>query len=97
MDILIRRIQNISPVSLITVLKSSALLFQAGASHVYAIEASPEMASVARQIVKDNGLSDVITVIEGFVEDVEIPVRMTKKLSQSVLHTMFDFLTSFRV
>ena len=34
------------------------------------------MASAARQIVKDNGLSDVITVIQGFVEDAEIPVRM---------------------
>ena len=52
------------------------LLFQASASYVYVIEASPEMASAARQIVEDNGLSDVITVIGGFVEDVEIPVRM---------------------
>ena len=55
------------------------LLFQASASHVYVIEASPEMASAARQIVEDNGLSDVITVIGGFVEDVEIPVRMMIK------------------
>ena len=48
--------------------------FQAGASHVYAVEASWEMAAAARQIVADNGLAGVVTVIQGRVEDAEIPV-----------------------
>ena len=55
---------------------TQSFFVQAGASHVYAIEASPQMAAAARQIVKDNGFSNVVTVIEGLVEDAEIPVRM---------------------
>ena len=57
-------------------LSAQSFFVQAGASHVYAIEASPQMAAAARQIVKDNGFSNVVTVIEGLVEDAEIPVRM---------------------
>ena len=74
---------EVSTPALKTVLKSHFLwvglkvfFVQAGASHVYAIEASPQMAAAARQIVKDNGFSNVVTVIEGLVEDAEIPVRM---------------------
>ncbi|XP_066394151.1 probable protein arginine N-methyltransferase 1 [Miscanthus floridulus] len=46
---------------------------KAGAKHVYAIECS-EMADMAKEIVKSNGYSDVITVIKGKVEEIEFPV-----------------------
>jgi protein arginine N-methyltransferase 1 len=45
---------------------------EAGAEHVYAVEAS-DLASVTRQIVADNQLQDRITVLEGKVEDQELP------------------------
>ncbi|XP_071908853.1 probable protein arginine N-methyltransferase 1.2 isoform X2 [Coffea arabica] len=44
-----------------------------GAKHVYAIECS-SMADMAQEIVKLNGFSDVITVIKGKVEEIELPV-----------------------
>ncbi|KAJ1289389.1 hypothetical protein BS78_02G160600 [Paspalum vaginatum] len=46
---------------------------KAGAKHVYAIECS-QMADMANEIVKSNGYSDVITVIKGKVEEIELPV-----------------------
>jgi len=46
---------------------------RAGAAHVYAVEASA-LAEQARRIVAENGLSDVITVLQGRVEEVELPV-----------------------
>ncbi|KAL3535647.1 hypothetical protein ACH5RR_004108 [Cinchona calisaya] len=44
-----------------------------GAKHVYAIECS-SMADTAQQIVKLNGFSNVITVLKGKVEELELPV-----------------------
>uniref|UniRef100_M1AFL5 Protein arginine n-methyltransferase 1 n=1 Tax=Solanum tuberosum TaxID=4113 RepID=M1AFL5_SOLTU len=44
-----------------------------GAKHVYAIECS-SMADMAQEIVKLNGFSDVITVIKGKVEEIDLPV-----------------------
>ncbi|XP_060209897.1 protein arginine N-methyltransferase 1.1-like isoform X2 [Lycium barbarum] len=44
-----------------------------GAKHVYAIECS-SMADMAQEIVKQNGFSDVITVIKGKVEEIDLPV-----------------------
>uniref|UniRef100_A0ACD5XKN7 Uncharacterized protein n=1 Tax=Avena sativa TaxID=4498 RepID=A0ACD5XKN7_AVESA len=46
---------------------------KAGAKHVYAIECS-QMADMAKEIVKTNGYSEVITVIKGKVEEIELPV-----------------------
>jgi len=46
---------------------------KAGAKHVYAIECS-QMADMANEIVKTNGYSNVITVIKGKVEEIELPV-----------------------
>ncbi|KAK3133155.1 hypothetical protein QOZ80_6AG0533060 [Eleusine coracana subsp. coracana] len=46
---------------------------KAGAKHVYAIECS-QMADMAKEIVKTNGYSDVITVIKGKVEEIDLPV-----------------------
>ncbi len=50
---------------------------QAGAKHVYGIECSGIIHS-ARQIIKDNGLQDSITLIHGKVEEVELPVPKVK-------------------
>ncbi|KAL3332242.1 hypothetical protein AABB24_032706 [Solanum stoloniferum] len=44
-----------------------------GAKHVYAIECS-SMADMVQEIVKLNGFSDVITVIKGKVEEIDLPV-----------------------
>ncbi|KAI3495763.1 hypothetical protein L2E82_39398 [Cichorium intybus] len=46
---------------------------KAGAKHVYAIECS-QMADMAQEIVKANGFSDVITVLKGKVEEIDLPV-----------------------
>ncbi|VVB11134.1 unnamed protein product [Arabis nemorensis] len=46
---------------------------KAGAAHVYAVECS-QMADMAKEIVKANGFSDVITVLKGKIEEIELPV-----------------------
>eukprot|EP01147_Barroeca_monosierra_P007008 gene7008-9597_t len=45
---------------------------QAGARKVYAVEGSA-MAEAARKLIQNNGLSDIITVIQGKIEEIEIP------------------------
>ncbi|KAF8343991.1 S-adenosyl-L-methionine-dependent methyltransferase [Cantharellus anzutake] len=50
----------------------SLFVARAGAKHVFAVDAS-SIAVKARQIVKDNDLEDVITVIQGKVEDILLP------------------------
>ena len=47
---------------------------RAGAKHVYAIE-NAEIATFATEIIKQNGLSDKITVIKGKMEEIELPVQ----------------------
>ncbi|GKV11893.1 hypothetical protein SLEP1_g23111 [Rubroshorea leprosula] len=47
---------------------------KAGAAHVYAVECS-QMADMAKQIVETNGFSDVITVLKGKIEEIELPVE----------------------
>ncbi|GAB2227506.1 hypothetical protein Droror1_Dr00009328 [Drosera rotundifolia] len=46
---------------------------KAGAKHVYAVECS-HMADMAEEIVKANGFSDVITVLKGKIEEIDLPV-----------------------
>ncbi|XP_022869574.1 probable protein arginine N-methyltransferase 1 isoform X2 [Olea europaea var. sylvestris] len=46
---------------------------KAGAKHVYAVECS-SMADMAEEIVKLNNFSNVITVLKGKVEEIELPV-----------------------
>ncbi|KAK8812260.1 hypothetical protein WA158_007494 [Blastocystis sp. Blastoise] len=46
---------------------------QAGAKHVYGIECS-NIAYQAKEIVKENKLEDVVTIIQGKVEEVVLPV-----------------------
>lgn len=48
------------------------LAAQAGAKHVYAVEAS-SLADTAQQVVRDNQLQHKVTVIKGRVEDVQLP------------------------
>jgi len=47
---------------------------RSGAKKVFAVDAS-DIATQAKQIVADNNLSDVITVIKGKMEDIELPVE----------------------
>ncbi|XP_060190983.1 probable histone-arginine methyltransferase 1.3 [Lycium barbarum] len=55
---------------------------QAGAKHVYAIEAS-EMADYARKLIAGNpSLNERITVIKGKVEDVELPEKADILISE---------------
>ncbi|KAH7910487.1 S-adenosyl-L-methionine-dependent methyltransferase [Hygrophoropsis aurantiaca] len=46
---------------------------RAGARHVYAVDAS-DVASKAKEIVKANGMEDVISVINGKIEDITLPL-----------------------
>ncbi|KDP33742.1 hypothetical protein JCGZ_07313 [Jatropha curcas] len=46
---------------------------KAGAAHVYAVECS-QMADMAKEIAESNGLSDVVTVLKGKIEEIELPV-----------------------
>lgn len=46
---------------------------KAGAKHVFAVECS-HMADMAKEIVEANGFSNVITVLKGKVEEIELPV-----------------------
>lgn len=45
---------------------------RAGAKHVYAVD-NAEIALFAKEIVKDNGLQDKITVFKGKMEELEFP------------------------
>lgn len=54
---------------------------EAGAKHVFAVEAS-DLAPVTRQIVADNGFQDRITVIQGKLEDIELPHKVDVIISE---------------
>lgn len=45
---------------------------RAGAKHVYAVD-NAEIALFAREIIKNNGLEDKITVYKGKMEEIEFP------------------------
>lgn len=61
---------------------------KAGAAHVYAVECS-QMADMAKEIVKANGFSDVITVLKGKIEEIELP---TPKVDVIISEWMGYFL-----
>ncbi|GMH03382.1 hypothetical protein Nepgr_005221 [Nepenthes gracilis] len=46
---------------------------KAGAKHVYAVECS-DMADMAKEIVDANGFPNVITVLKGKIEEIDLPV-----------------------
>jgi len=47
---------------------------RAGAKHVYALDAA-EIAHFAKEIVKDNKLTDKITVLHGKIEELDLPFK----------------------
>ena len=51
------------------------LVFLRFASQVYAVEYT-DMAKHARTLVEKNGLSDVIDIIQGSVESIELPEKV---------------------
>ncbi|XP_010541026.1 PREDICTED: protein arginine N-methyltransferase 1.1 [Tarenaya hassleriana] len=61
---------------------------KAGARHVYAVECS-QMADMAKEIVRTNGFSDVITVLKGKIEEIELP---TPKVDVIISEWMGYFL-----
>eukprot|EP00043_Microstomoeca_roanoka_P013338 m.130722 g.130722 ORF g.130722 m.130722 type:complete len:503 (+) comp15728_c0_seq2:125-1633(+) len=54
---------------------------QAGARKVYAVEGS-HMAEYARKLVANNNLSNVITVLQGKIEEVELPEQVDTIISE---------------
>ena len=46
---------------------------ECGAGKVYAIEASPEAAAAARAFVTKTGYDDIITIVEGFSDEIQLP------------------------
>jgi protein arginine N-methyltransferase 1 len=69
---------------------------QAGAKRVYAIEYT-DMAKHARSVMEANGLADIVTVIQGAVEDVELPIAehgLTTEDGDSSEHQVVDIIIS---
>jgi protein arginine N-methyltransferase 1 len=56
---------------------------KAGAKHVYAIEAS-DIAHVAREMFKNNGVEDKITLIHAWSTDVELPEKADVFISEMI-------------
>lgn len=53
-----------------------------GAARVYAVEAAPEVAQLARQLIARNGLESTIRVVEGRMEEVELPEQVDVIISE---------------
>lgn len=73
---------------------------QAGARKVYAVEAT-NMAEHARELVKANNVQDVVEVIQGSMEDIQLPekglefLRFSKLSSNSVfvlVSCLYDYV-----
>jgi protein arginine N-methyltransferase 1 len=47
---------------------------QAGARRVYAVEYT-DMAKHAQKVMEDNGVADIVTVIQGAVEEIDLPIE----------------------
>lgn len=62
---------------------------QAGARHVYAIEAGA-MAPVAREMARANGVADRVTVIDGWSHAVTLPERGDVFVSETIGNAGFD-------
>lgn len=59
----------------------------AGAKHVYAIEHS-NITQLAERIIRDNNVSDKITVIKGTVANIQLPVTKV----DIIVSTFFGYL-----
>jgi protein arginine N-methyltransferase 1 len=67
---------------------------QAGAKKVYAVEAT-EMAKHARSLVAGNGVERIVEVIEGAIEDVDIPEKGKKfHFCLQILRTHVNYCTA---
>jgi len=62
---------------------------RAGAAHVYAVEAT-EIASVARAVFEANGLTERITLIQGWSTEIELPERADVLVSEIVGNDPWD-------
>eukprot|EP00116_Pleurobrachia_bachei_P000827 sb/3461089/ len=62
---------------------------QAGAKHVYAVEASG-MAEHCRELIKHNKYEDKITVIHGMIEEVEIPEQVDTIISEPMGYMLYN-------
>lgn len=62
---------------------------RAGARHVYAVEAS-SMAELAREVVRDNGYGDRITVISGWSTSIELPERASLLVTETIGNDAFE-------
>ena len=67
---------------------------QAGARKVYAVEAT-SMAKMARIMVEKNGLSDKVEVIEGKMEEIELPEKVKMLLGNKLFQFYFDCFCPF--
>lgn len=67
----------------------SMMAARAGAGHVYAVEAVPEIAAAARRIIRANGLADRITVIPLHSSALRIPRHLPRRVNVVVSET-FD-------
>ena len=67
----------------------SVFAAKAGASRVYAIEQEP-IIEVARDIASRNGLSDIITFIEGSSLEIEIPERADVLITETIGNMALD-------
>lgn len=62
---------------------------QAGARHVYAIEAGA-MAPVARELARANGVADRVTVLQGWSTTLTLPERGDVFISETIGNAAFD-------
>lgn len=62
---------------------------QAGAEHVFTIEAS-DLADTARDLLAHNGCQDRVTVIKGMSFDVNLPRRADLLVTETLGHAAFD-------
>lgn len=67
----------------------SFFAIQAGAKHVYAIEASG-MADHCKALVKQNGYGDKITIIHGMIEEVEVPEEVDTIISEPMGYMLYN-------
>ena len=63
---------------------------QAGAAKVYALEANPATADIARHCIRQNGFSDGIEVVQGWSTSVELPERADLIVSEMFGNDPFD-------
>ncbi|XP_073994642.1 arginine methyltransferase 8 isoform X2 [Rhodnius prolixus] len=59
---------------------------QAGAKKVYAVEASPKLIPILKAVVRDNGVEDIVEVIYGEVESVEVSENVDVLVSEWMGH-----------